>query len=243
MDEKKEKVVGIIGGMGPESTAELIRRVFLLTKTNVEQDHIHIIADSNPKIPDRTAYLLGKGPSPVPALQETVKRLTQAGADLLAIPCNTAHIFYDDMQSATSVPILNMIECCAEWTKKICQPGDQVGLLATLGTIKAGTYAQALSKRGLQSILPTEEEQETLMEAIYGNDGVKKGQYSRPLEIVRELSEKLLARGAQAVIAGCTEISIIADEIKHPKIIDALTVLAKQIVIEVKGEEFLKEDL
>ena len=114
MDEKKEKVVGIIGGMGPESTAELIRRVFLLTKTNVEQDHIHIIADSNPKIPDRTAYLLGKGPSPVPALQETVKRLTQAGADLLAIPCNTAHIFYDDMQSATSVPILNMIECCAE---------------------------------------------------------------------------------------------------------------------------------
>ena len=229
-----EPMVGIVGGIGPESTVRLMRAVFDATPAEREQDHIHLVIDSNPKTPDRSLALLGEGESPAPMLCRSVRRLTDAGADLIAVACNTAHAFHGEMQAATDVPVLHMIELCAGWTGERFSRGTALGLLATTGTVQTGLYQDALRRHGLATAVPDPPEQERLMEAIFGPTGIKLGRIDENGPTVTALGRELVQRGAAAVIAGCTEVGLALTDTTY-QTIDPLRILAEEIVRRVKG--------
>lgn len=231
-----EKIVGIAGGMGPESTTDLMQKIFAATRAEREQDHIHLVVDSNPRIPDRTEFILGTGESPVPAIRESIQRLADAGADLILIPCNTAHVFLDELQAATPAPIVNMIELCAGWTRACYGEGDCLGILATTGTVRSGLYEAALQGHGLTAIAPSASEQEELMRIIYGPEGVKAGHVQANGPRAIELGRALIERGARAVIAACTEIGLVLTDCDFP-VIDPIRLLAEEAVRLVKGAD------
>jgi len=144
-----EKIIGILGGMGPEATVDLFYKIIKLTPAEKDQEHLRIIIDNNPKIPDRTAAILGKGEDPLPALQETAQSLEKAGADFIIIPCNTAYYFLSSIQESVKIPILNMIEETAKETRKKIPPIKKVGLLASVGVYETKIYHQQFEKFNL----------------------------------------------------------------------------------------------
>jgi len=223
----KEGVIGILGGMGPEATAELFFRIIRATPAKKDQDHLRIIIDNNPKIPDRTAAILHGGPSPLPMMIETAKNLERAGASFLIIPCNTSHYYIDELQKEIEIPVINMIEVTASRLKR--KNFKKVGLLATNGTIKTGLYQNALGKEGIEAIVPQEDLQKEVMRAIY--DHIKAGDLDAGRKIVLRIANELIKRGAEAVICGCTEISLVLKEgdISVP-VIDPLQILAEEAV-------------
>lgn len=224
-----ETIIGILGGMGPEATIDLFYKIIKFTPAEKDQDHLRIIIDNNPKIPDRTAAILGKGKDPVPALQETARNLEKAGADFIIIPCNTAHYFLPLIQESVEIPILNMIEETAKETQKKNPSIKKVGLLASIGTYKTGIYHQHFKKFNIEVISPEEKDKEEVMKAIYA---VKAGDLSNGIKWnILKIAQKLIAKGAEALITGCTEIPLILKEgdVSVP-IIDPTQVLAKVAV-------------
>jgi len=221
-----EKIIGILGGMGPEATIDLFYKIIKFTPAEKDQDHLRIIIDNNPKIPDRTAAILGKGEDPLPALQETAQNLEKAGADFIVIPCNTAHYFLSSIQESVNIPVLNMIEEAAKETQQRIPQIQKVGLLASTGTYKTEIYHQQLKKINIEVISPEEKDKEEVMKAIYA---VKAGNLSEGIKKnILKIAQKLVDKGAEAIIAGCTEIPLILKEgdISVP-IIDPTQVLAK----------------
>jgi len=138
---KKPKIIGILGGMGPQATVDLYNEIIRQTPIKEEQDHLPIIIFSNPKVPDRTKALIAGGEDPLPHLIYSARVLEKAGADFIIIPCNTAHHYLPQMQKAVSIPILNMIAETADFIKQRYPQKKRVGLLATTGTIKVGIYS------------------------------------------------------------------------------------------------------
>lgn len=219
------KVIGIAGGMGPQATCDLYMKVIQHTPAEKDQDHFRVIIDSNPKIPDRTAYILGKGEDPRPNLIETARNVEKAGASFIAIPCNTAHYFYKDVQGNVGIPVLHMMKEVALHLKGKVQTA---ALLATSGTLKIGLYRDALSAAGIDTIVPGKEGQKQVMESIYL---VKSGKFERARELIIEQGKALSALGAEVVIAGCTEIPLILKQGDLDiDVIDATDVLAKACV-------------
>ena len=229
LKDKKEsikKTDGIIGGMGPGATALLFQKIIDHTDAKMDAEHIHILIDNRPSIPDRTAAILNRDDTPVRKICESGKRLEEMGAELIAIPCNTSHYFYPYIQENLDVPVINMLEETAKECKKL--GFASVGVLATTGTKNTGIYEQALSAQGLQTIYPDEAGQEVLMSIIY--DYVKAG---KPVtgEIFKEQLEDMESKGAQAFVLGCTELPIVfSDGDMGRKFIDSLDILAKKTV-------------
>ncbi|CAB50281.1 cysteate racemase [Pyrococcus abyssi] len=221
------KVIGILGGMGPLATVEMFKRIVEKTPAKKDQDHPKIIIFNNPQIPDRTAFILGKGEDPRPELIKTAKKLEECGADFIIMPCNTAHAFIEDIRKAIRIPIISMIE---ETAKKVKELGfKKVGLLATTGTIASGVYEKEFSKYGIEVLIPREDEQEEVMKGIY--DGVKAGNLELGKELLIKIARKLEERGAECIIAGCTEVSVVLSEkdLKVP-LIDPMDVIAEAAV-------------
>ena len=224
-----EKVIGILGGMGPEATIDLFYKIIKFTPAEKDQDHLRIIIDNNPKIPDRTAAILGKGEDPLPALQETARNLEKAGADFIIIPCNTAHYYLPQIQESIRIPILNMIEETAKETQKKNSSIKKVGLLASIGTYKTKIYRQYFKKFNIVVISPEEKDKEEVMNAIYA---VKAGDLSNEVKgNIIKIAQKLIDKEAEAIITGCTEIPLILKEgdVSVP-IIDPTRILAKAAV-------------
>ena len=225
-----KKSIGILGGMGPLATADLFRKIVLLTDAARDNDHIRIYIDDNASIPDRTAAILSGGADPLPAMTDSLRKLEACGADCIIMPCNTAHYFLPRLQEQTRVPFISML---AE-TAKACAlrfPGKTACVLATRGTLASGLYERALEAEGVSCILPDEAQRDVLMYAIY--DCVKGG---KPLETVRQPMEALLAdlsaRGADYFILGCTELPIVAQELALPgDFIDPTSELAKAAIL------------
>ena len=233
----KEKVVGILGGMGPKSTADYFLKIIEATPAKKDQDHLRIIIDSNPKIPDRTLAILGKGRSFLPELLKTVRNLERAGAELITMPCNTAYHYYHELQKSTSVPIINMISETIEYTRRNFPKAKKIGLLATTGTIKAGIYHEAVKGTGLEIIVPDEVAQKRVMNAIYGARGIK-AEYTRgkPREILFSSAQALITQGAEVIVIGCTEISLVLNQGDLPvPLIDPLQILARVVVEKARG--------
>lgn len=222
-----KKAIGILGGMGPLATADLFRKIVLMTDAASDKDHIRIYIDDNAQIPDRTAAILEGGPDPVPAMLDSVKKLSSIGADVLIMPCNTAHYFLPQLQDHAPVPFISMLEETAAACHE--QHGEApVGLLATSGTIRSGIYKEALAKQHVPCIEPDELQQKVLMELIYG---VKAGRTDLDEAAFRRVLNEMKGRGAHYFILGCTELPILADLFHLQEVcIDPTTVLAQSAI-------------
>ncbi len=223
---KREKIIGILGGMGPLATVELFRRIVEKTPAERDQEHPRIIIYNNPKIPDRTAFILGKGDDPRPELINSAKKLESWGADFIIMPCNTAHFFAETIQRGIRIPLLSMVE---ETAKEIEKMGlRKVGLLATDGTIKGLVYHRALLNRGINIAIPNKQDQKKVMKGIY--DGVKAGNLELGRELILEVAKRLEKR-SEGIISGCTEVSVaLRQEDLKVVLIDPMDVIAERAV-------------
>ncbi len=200
-----KKVIGIIGGMGPLATVDLFRKITEHTDALRDQDHPRVCVDSNTDIPDRTAALLYGGDDPVEQILQSAERLENAGADVLLMPCNTAHGFYDRIVEQTHIPVLHMIRITRD---ELAARGiRRAGLLATDGTVKTGVYQKEFTGCGVELITPEGEDQKAVMDIIY--EGVKKGDREYGLNAFRRTCEHLLEQGAEILILGCTELPLV----------------------------------
>ena len=203
-------IIGIIGGMGPAATVDLYQKIIACTPAKRDQEHIRVIIDSNPQIPDRTAALKNKGTDPAPYMLDSARKLEQAGVDFIIIPCNTAHAFVPRFADKIKVPILSMIEICADYVKQKYPEVREVGLLATSGTVSCGIYSEEFKKHGITVISPDDRSQEEqVMEAIYGHNGIKYGNTKgKPHKLLLAAAQTLKKQGAQAILMACTEIPL-----------------------------------
>lgn len=226
-----EKLIGIIGGMGPEATVDFYMRIIKETRIVEEQDHFRVIIDSNPKIPDRTEAILGNGESPLGAMVESGKNLEKLGVDICCIPCITAHYFIEELQKELSFEILNAIEEVDIYLKENFPKVKNVGVMGTSGTRKTKLFDKYLSDYNI--IYSSEKvQEEKVMEGIYGDKGIKMGYLEgKPLEYLREAAIELINKKAEIVILACTEIPLVLKQ-EHLQIpiINPMDVLAKKVV-------------
>ncbi|MBP0598911.1 aspartate/glutamate racemase family protein [Herbaspirillum sp. LeCh32-8] len=202
--------VGVVGGVGPAATVDFMQKIVRNTPAARDQEHIKVHVEQNPQIPDRTENLIGHGPDPTIALYATCRKLEDGGADLIAIPCNTAHAYVERIQPSLSIPIVNMLTVTVHSIRERFPQLTQVGLLATSGTLGSGVYQKALEEQGLQQLAPSPAAQEHVMEAIYGREGVKAGfTEGRCQDDIRIGLDDLVRQGAELVILGCTELPLL----------------------------------
>ena len=222
-----KKPLGILGGMGPLATADLFTKIVTMTQADCDNDHLRIYIDDNAQIPDRTAAILSGGADPTPAMAESAQKLASIGAELLIMPCNTAHYFLPRLQKQCPVPFLNMIAITAEHCRQTFGQAP-AGLLATRGTIQSGLYTQALADQGTPCVEPDESERDLLMEQIYA---VKSGRTNLNRAAVLQMLAHMKARGAQYFNLGCTELPILAQMLGlEEAFVDPTALLARRAI-------------
>ena len=230
-DQKERSIIGILGGMGPEATLECFKSIIDQTPARTDQEHVHILVDNNPQIPDRTEAILNKGESPLPLLQKSAKRLEAGGADFLIIPCNTAHHYLTGIAEVIDIPILNMVRSTIEEAP----PGKCVGLLATSGTINTGIY-EKYAQDSVNIVYPDDSYQQKVMNVIYGEDGIKAGIKSSYLtDELKLVVDHLRDRGAETIIAGCTEIRLVLQDsdLSDVDLLTPIDIIAKRAIDKV----------
>lgn len=235
----KQLKLGVLGGMGPAATSLFFEKVIENTIANKDQEHIDMVILNHATIPDRTRAILENDKEPfLEAVKKDLEIFEAADVDNIAIPCNTSHYFYDDMQAMTSIPIINMIE---ETVRVISEQFGQtvnVGILATDGTIKTGIYQENCHKYNMKAYIPDEEVQERVMQTIYDFKADKPIDVPAFEQIIRYM---LGEKNCDCVILGCTELSCIeiSDELK-PYCVDAMQVLVDKAII-LSGKETKKQ--
>ena len=236
MATKEQQIVGVLGGMGPAATADFYSKLIIATPAASDKDHLRVLIYSNPHIPDRTAAVRGEGPNPLPDLIATAKVLVRGGADFLVMPCVTAHAFFEKLQEATPVPMLHLIGETAAFLRTGRRAPTRLGVLATNGTLQARLFETVFEPLGIRILTPEASRQDRcVMDAIYAVKG------GRPLDgprrWVREAAGHLIARGAEAIVAGCTEIPLLlTDGDCTVPVIDPTWVLAQAAVRRAIGE-------
>ncbi len=230
-----EKIVGVLGGMGPEATVDFFAKVIALTAAKRDQNHLRIIIDNNPKIPDRTEAILTKDDTLVPVLVETAKNLEKAGVDFIVIPCNTVHYFYDDLIKEVAVPVLHMIREVTNAIKTSLPNCKRVGLLATTGTVNSSLYQKECQKAGIEVLVPDSQGQAEVMEAILEIKGGSSKDSAR--KAILRKANQLLERQAEALILGCTDIPLVIKVNDFPvPVFDSNWVLAETTVKFARSE-------
>jgi len=232
----KKKTIGILGGMGPEATLDCFAKIIKNTPAQRDQDHLRVVIDSNPAVPDRTAAIVGNGQSPVPVMVEGCHTLEKAGADFIIIPCVSAHFFIDELQQQANLPILSIFDAVAESIIRNYPKAKTVGLLGTTGTVKGGLFQKRLAQNRINTVVPQEAMQSTIMAAIYD---IKNAAPTRTRsEITADLiaaADSLIAiqpDGAQAIIAGCTEIPLaLGQQHLSAPYFDSLTILVRAAIL------------
>lgn len=230
--------LGVVGGVGPAATVDFLRKVVANTPASRDQDHLRLLVEQNPQIPDRTEHLLGDGMDPTLALYATCKKLQAGEADLIAIPCNTAHAFVEALQSELDIPIMNMLTVTVKHIREAFATLQRVGLLATSGTVSSGVYKRALEDYGLEEVVPSAETQARVMNAIYGPEGVKAGFISATsVAEVDAAIDDLAEQGAEIIILGCTELPLLLPDPQRitaggnrVTLVDPTDILAKRCV-------------
>lgn len=220
-----DPLVGILGGMGPASTVEFFGRLIRRTPARKDQDHLPVVIWSNPKVPDRNAALVSGGADPTPWLRQGAQILANCGADFIAVPCNTAHAFLDDVKPFVDVPILSIIDATTRAVTTLETSVSKVGLLATTGTIRSGMYGNGFEAAGIDLLVPTDQEQTLVMAAL---QSVKAG--SDAVSGKRRLANAanhLIARGADVIVSGCTEVTLaLPQKLVSVPTVDSLEALA-----------------
>ncbi|ATQ45009.1 aspartate/glutamate racemase family protein [Caulobacter mirabilis] len=216
--------LGVLGGMGPLATADFYAKLIRLTLARSDQEHLPTVIASLPQIPDRTAAIIGSGLSPLPAMREALRVLEHAGVERVAIPCNTAHFWFDALQGATHLPLLHIVDAvAAALSARGLAPGDIVGLLATDGTLKAEIYQRRLHRFGYACATPTPHGQRSVMNAIRR---VKAGEPAAATAALRNAVAGLREKGCAAVILACTELPLALPTEHSDVLLDATEALA-----------------
>ena len=220
--------------MGPEATVDCYARIIQNTPAKTDQQHLRVIIDSNPKVPDRTAAITGKGPSPVPVLVNGCRVLQAAGADFIIIPCVSAHFYLDEIRRQVKLPILSIYDAVADTISSDHPDIRTIGLMGTSGTISGGLFQKRLAAANIQTIVPDDSQQAKVMAAIYDikNSALPRSRKQITLDLVA-VALSLVSDGAQGIIAGCTEIPLaLAQQHLSVPYFDALTILARAAIIE-----------
>lgn len=208
----KRGIIGILGGMGPDATAAFFSMIVRLDLAPTDQEHLHVMVDSNTSIPDRTAHLLGSGPDPLPEMLASARRLSAAGADVAGMPCMTAHAFLPRLRNHTTLRLLSAFEETYAALDRFPAPIRKLGILGTIGTRRTGLFETAMPDREI--LWPSEElHRSKVMEAIYGKHGIKAGNLGRePHELLMEAAADLIEHGAEAIVGGCTEVPLVLSQ-------------------------------
>ncbi|HCX03059.1 MAG TPA: aspartate racemase [Clostridiales bacterium] len=222
-----KKKVGIIGGMGPAATLNFFKMVIKYTDAKFDQEHVNMIIDNNTSIEDRSAFIFKKGPNPKKELISTAKKLENYGAEIIAMPCNTAHFFYEEIKESINIPIINMIEAAANYILKE-KKDKNIILLSTEGTYKSKIYEKVFERKDLNLIIPSEDHQKKIMDLIYK---VKKNEnidYQKVNDILKQIE---VPDGI--FLLGCTELPIIfTNKDITEEYIDTVEILAKKVIQE-----------
>lgn len=220
--------LGVIGGLGPMATAYYLELVIRMTDVKRDQDHPEIIIANIPSIPDRTAFILGESQDdPLSPMLEIGNQLKNMGATVVATPCITAHYFHEALQDGIGLPLIHAIRSTAEVLRGAGV--RKVGLMATDGTVQSGIFQKQIEEYGMELVLPSEEGQRGVMTLIY--DQVKAG-LEPDLELFNSIRDQLRRNGAEAVVLGCTELSLLKKNCDlGSDVLDALEVLAKESVL------------
>lgn len=215
--------IGILGGMGPLATVDVFNKIIVLTEANNDNEHIEIIVENNTKIPDRSNYIINQGKDPTRYLVKSAIRLEMMGADVIIMPCHTAHYFYDEIVKYIDVPLINMVEETAKETERV-YPGKKIGLLATEGTYISGIYDKVFDAYNVELIKPESKKMKFVMNLIYDmKSGKKDMDITSFCTVLNEMKEK----GVEAFILGCTELPIAFKEFEiMERTIDPTRVLA-----------------
>lgn len=227
--------IGVIGGLGPEAAVDFFAKLVKATPAATDQEHLRILIDNNPKVPNRNDAIAGKGPSPAPALAEAARGLARGGADFVVMACNTAHAFEREIRGACPVPFVSMIEETADEVARRFPGAGTIGVIAAAGCIDAGLYQSALKARGLRCLVPEGELRARFMDLVYR---IKAGDTGAAVaEGMRDIGEALIAQGAAAIVAGCTEVPLVLapDALSRP-LLDATDHLARRAVAYARHE-------
>ena len=228
-----KKKIGIIGGMGPLATADLFKKIVLLTDADSDQEHIHIIIDNNTNIPDRTDYILNGINNPLNELSKSAARLEKLGADCIIMPCNTAHYFYDDLVKFIQTPFLNMLEETAKYIRTNF-PGRKVGLLSTEGTRQSQIYDRVFQRFEMKILKPSDCDQRIVSKAIYN---LKEGCFDACESQIESVVENMKLSGMDICILGCTELPIIFSVLNTKCFtVDPTSILAESAIKYIGGE-------
>lgn len=229
MVKKAHKTVGVMGGMGPDATVDFMSRVVAMTEAACDQDHVHMIVDQDPTIPNRQLALASGNDDVTPRLGIMARRLEAAGADFLVMVCNTAHVFLDEVRSTTSIPFVDIIEESVAEIERSSPDVRSVGVMATDACLHSGIYQRVIEKSGRQPVVTNESQTRQLMELI---NSVKAGDQSAAVrQGMRSIAAALLEDGAAALIAGCTEIPLVFGDRDSPvPVIESTNVLARRTV-------------
>lgn len=231
-------MLGVMGGMGPIATADFLQKLVRATSAEFDQEHPEVIVFSNPKIPDRVGPILGKSSvSPLPALIDTAKRLEDFGAQVLVMPCNTAHYWHAEVERSVSVPFLHIADVTCEEIKSTLSLADaKVGILATQGTLHARIYQDRLRACGVSYLLPSQEELEQhVLPAIAA---VKRDSMSTASRFLTTAIDRMAQRGAEKVLLACTELPIVLEHVKpglQGRCVDPTEILARASISALGG--------
>lgn len=223
-------VVGVLGGMGPMATVDFLRKLVEATPATRDQEHVPVVVSSIPQVPDRTAAYRGEGESPLPALLASGRRLVAAGAGLVVVPCNTAHLWFDELRHTLGLPMLHVVDAALDALQALAQAQAPaaVGLLATDATLSSGLYVNRGQAR-VRWLLPTADEMSRCIEP--GIAAVKAGQLERGRELLRCAARGLERRGARALVLACTEIPLaLGPHDTALPLVDATAALARSAV-------------
>jgi len=228
-----EKTAGIIGGMGPEATVDLMQRIIRLTPALDDGDHIHCLVDNNPKIPSRIkAIIEGRGEDPGPVIAEMARRLEAWGADFLAIACNTAHFYYETVCAAVSIPVIHMVDAVLEYLMEHQPNCSEIGILASPAIRITGVYEKIFGPAGIKILYPDPDEQDQLFRVIRS---VKAGDHGPMVQQQYDrVCDHLRGKGIALVVVACTELSALNKGVSLATL-DAADILAQRIVDVAKG--------
>lgn len=226
-------LLGILGGLGPMSSVYFCEMLTAHTKADCDNDHINFLLSSRADTPDRSSFILGTSKDdPTPIMTEEALRLKKAGADVIAIPCNTAHYFYKRICECVSIPIINIIEETADFCKH--EGLTRVGVLATQGTIESGAYADVFKERGIEIVALETCEQAIINDTIFNE--IKRGLKPNMSRFI-SVCDALQNRGCQRLILGCTELSLIKKNYALPSyFVDSLELLALAAIARCKKQ-------
>jgi aspartate racemase len=231
-----ERILGVLGGMGPLASAQFMARLTLLTPAERDQDHIPAVLWSDPRVPDRTATLRERGKGPPPELLRGVRVLEAAGAGAIAMPCNTAHGWIDGLRAATALPVLHIVDAAAEELRRLGVAPGPVGVMGTAGTLDMRLYQERLEPQGWPCLVPDDATMERLVTPAIGL--VKANRVAEAYAPLMEVARDLAQRGASAVVLGCTEIPLglaagPLDEL--PPVVDTIDALARAAIAWARG--------